>query len=74
MKILNKIKTVFADYFTSTFVKYSIKWQLGIIVSWPCIYLLHDVLGWNNFNTIIGFQFVGALVFWKIDKMIFKKS
>ena len=54
------------------YVLYHIKWQTGVVVSWPCMYLMHDVWGWNNFWTIIGFQFVGALIFWNIDKLIFK--
>lgn len=53
---------------------YHAKWQLGIVVSWPCMWLMHDVWGWSNFWTIIGFQFVGALIFWNIDKLIFKND
>ena len=55
-----------------TYLLYHLKWQVGIIVSWPCMYLLHDMLGWNNFCSIVGFQFIGALLFWNIDKLIFK--
>jgi hypothetical protein len=54
------------------YILYHIKWQTGVVVSWPCMYLMHDIWGWNNFWTIIGFQFVGALIFWNIDKLIFK--
>ena len=53
------------------YLTYHAKWQLGIIVSWPCMYLFSDILGWSNLATVIGFQFVGALVFWPIDKFIF---
>ena len=53
---------------------YHIKWQVGVVVSWPCMWLMHDIWGWNNFWTIIGFQFVGALIFWNIDKLIFKSK
>jgi hypothetical protein len=38
------------------------------------MWLMHDVWGWSNFWTIIGFQFVGALIFWNIDKLIFKND
>ena len=54
------------------YLTYHAKWQLGIIVSWPCMYLFSDILGWSNLATVIGFQFVGAIVFWPIDKFIFK--
>lgn len=54
-----------------TYILYHLKWQIGILVSWPCMWLFKDVLGWSNFWTIIAFQFVGALIFWNIDKFIF---
>jgi hypothetical protein len=58
------------------YLTYHLKWQLGIIVSLPCMYLFQDVFHWPYWATIVGFQFVGALVFWPIDKFIFnmKKS
>jgi hypothetical protein len=37
------------------------------------MYLFSDILGWSNFETVIGFQFVGAIIFWPIDKFIFRK-
>ncbi len=30
------------------YLTYHAKWQLGIIVSWPCMYLFSDILGWSN--------------------------
>jgi hypothetical protein len=53
------------------YLTYHMKWQLGIIVSLPCMYLFQDVFHWPYWATIVGFQFVGALVFWPIDKFIF---
>ena len=47
---------------------------VGVVISWPCMWLMHDIWGWSNFWTIIGFQFVGALIFWNIDKLIFKND
>jgi hypothetical protein len=38
------------------------------------MWLMHDIWGWSNFWTIIGFQFVGALIFWNVDKLIFKND
>ena len=55
------------------YIFYHLKWQLGIIVSLPCMWLFHDVFQWNNFETVVAFQFVGAVIFWKIDKLIFKQ-
>lgn len=56
------------------YIIYHIKWQVGVVISWPCMWLMHDIWGWSNFWTIIGFQFVGALIFWNIDKLIFKND
>lgn len=56
------------------YLMYHAKWQIGMIVSLPCMYIFRDILGWNNFFTIIGFQFIGALIFWPIDKYIFKNA
>ena len=53
---------------------YHLKWQIGIVVSWPCMWLLHDVFCWNNFYTIIGFLFIGACIFWNVDKLIFRNK
>jgi len=57
-----------------TYFIYHLKWQLGILVSWPCMWFFKDVLLWSNFWTIIAFQFVGALIFWNIDKYIFRNE
>ena len=54
-------------------LQYHLKWQLGAIVTVPCIYFFHDYLGWSNIATTIAFQFIGALFFWNIDKKIFSK-
>lgn len=54
------------------FLIYALKWQAGILVAVPSMYFFHDYLGWSNFATTIAFQFIGACVFWHIDKRIFK--
>ena len=56
------------------YIIYHIKWQVGVVISWPCMWLMHDIWGWSNFWTRIGFQFVGALIFWNVDKLIFKND
>ena len=56
------------------YIIYHIKWQVGVVISWPCMWLMHDIWGWSNFWTIIGFQFVGSLIFWNVDKLIFKND
>jgi hypothetical protein len=38
------------------------------------MWFFKDVLLWSNFWTIIAFQFVGALIFWNIDKYIFRNE
>ena len=57
-------------------VKYHIRWQSGFVVSFPCMWLFIDVWDWPLWLSIVAFQFVGSLVFYPIDHMIFasKKS
>jgi hypothetical protein len=55
------------------FAIYACKWQLGIIVAWPCTYLFKNILGWSDFSNIVAFQFIGACVFWNVDRWIFTK-
>ena len=55
------------------YLTYHAKWQLGIIVSWPCMYLFSDILGWSNLETVIGFQFVGAIIFGQLTNLFSEK-
>ena len=56
------------------YLLYHAKWQIGVVRSNDLNTFAVILWGWNNFWTIIGFQFVGALIFWNIDKWIFKKK
>jgi hypothetical protein len=47
------------------------KWQIGIIITLPCMYIFKDILQLPNWLTIVCFNFIGALIFWPIDKFIF---
>ena len=55
------------------YLTYHLKWQLGFFVAWPCMFLFQDFLGWPYWATVLGFQFIGAIIFWPIDKFIFRK-
>lgn len=54
------------------YIKYHLRWQSGILFTWPVMYLLKDVLHCSDVITIVAFQFVGAVIYWFIDKSIFK--
>jgi len=56
------------------YVKYHLRWQLGIVFTLPCMYLFQDVLKLDRFWTIVLFQFVGACLFWFVDRWIFAKK
>ena len=71
-RALKKLTT--SSYFSKLFLTYVLKWQAGIFVSWPCMYIMKDILGWNNFITIVTFQFIGALIYWPVDRYIFKNK
>jgi len=55
------------------YVMYHFKWQMGAIVTIPLMYILLDYLHINYWVSVLIFQFVGALVFYPVDKFIFKK-
>ena len=56
----------------SRIFKYHLRWQSGFIYTWPVMYLLNDVLQLPLWLTILTFQFVGALLYYPIDNIIFK--
>lgn len=56
------------------YLKYHLRWQSGILFTWPVMYVLKDVLHCSDVITIVAFQFVGAVIYWFIDKSIFKNK
>lgn len=52
------------------FLIYSARWQLSGIVLAPCIALMPN----SAVMSAVVANFVGACVFWWIDKLIFKKQ
>ena len=55
------------------YLKYNLRWQAGFVVCYPCMYLFTDVLGWSMWASVIAFQFVGANIFYHVDRYIFRK-
>jgi hypothetical protein len=53
---------------------YFLKWQAGSIILLPTMWFLKDYLGWGNLETTITFNFIGATIFYQIDKIIFRHS
>lgn len=56
------------------YLNYHLKWQLGIIITAPLMYLFIDYCGMNYWLAVLSFQFVGAIIFYPIDTYIFNKS
>lgn len=56
------------------YIKYNARWQIGFIVCYPCMWLFVDVLNWNMATSVIAFQFVGANIFYHVDRYIFKQG
>lgn len=56
-----------------SYIKYHIRWQMGFVIFSPCMYLFNY---WHidTWVSIILMQFVGAIIFWPLDKYIFKKK
>lgn len=49
---------------------YHLRWQISAIVMMP-IMLLLEAQGWPLWQNLMVGQFVGALIFWEVDKRIF---
>jgi hypothetical protein len=54
-----------------TWIKYHIRWQSGFLISFPTMWLFSEMWNWPLWASIIGFQFIGALVYYPIDNKIF---
>ncbi len=55
-------------------LKYHARWQSGFIVCYPTMWLFSDYLELPLWLSIVLFQFVGASIFYHVDKYIFKKK
>lgn len=54
------------------YLMYHLRWQAGIFISWPVLHVL-EIIGITSIlfkMTVV--SFVGACIFWHIDKWIFK--
>lgn len=60
-------------YFKKQFLTYMFKWQIGIIICAPLMYLFIDYLHFPYWLSMVCFNFVGAIVFYPIDTWIFKR-
>ena len=50
------------------------RWQLSTLVMMLPMYLLADVVGLASFYALPIVQFIGATIFWYVDKWIFDDS
>jgi hypothetical protein len=58
------------QFFEHQYVIYHLRWQISAWVMFPIMTLLVSFLPlWANL--MVG-QFFGAIIFWKVDKLIFK--
>lgn len=53
---------------------YHLRWQLGNIYGIPCLWFLQDYLHLNLLWSLFLYCLTGAMIFWYIDKWIFKKK
>jgi len=56
------------------FIVYHIRWQSGFIVSFPVMYICQQYYHMSLFWSVFSFQFVGACLFYFIDKLIFSEK
>ena len=53
------------------FIIYLMRWQLSGVILAPCIYLLND---YGSIVSAIVANLIGGIIFYWIDKTIFKKQ
>ena len=56
------------------YLKYNLRWQLGFLICYPCMWFFGDYLDWPTWASVIGFQCIGANIFFWIDKWIFSNK
>ena len=54
------------------YLKYNIRWQSGFVICYPCMWFFQDYLNMPIWASVIAFQFVGANIFYHVDRWIFK--
>lgn len=52
------------------YIFYHLRWQGSIICLWPFLYLLEHLIDSLAIRLILA-NFIGACIFWYIDKIIF---
>ena len=65
---MNKIKT----FLKKQYVVYHLRWQLSALIMMVPMMAL-ELLGFPLWLNLMTGQFLGALIFWKIDQYIFHK-
>ncbi|MBK6447216.1 MAG: hypothetical protein IPO49_12270 [Bacteroidetes bacterium] len=56
------------------YFQYHLKWQSGFFITWPVLMVCTNYLHFPLWLSTIVFQFIGAIVFWFIDKRIFRQQ
>ncbi len=68
--MLKKIK----NWNWKTIGLYHFKWQVGIIIIWPSLELCHSILKLETLPALLLSNFIGALLFYPIDLLIFNNK
>jgi len=53
---------------------YHLRWQSGYLLTFVVFYLCIDIFELPMWLTVIIFQFFGAVIYWFVDKLIFKSK
>jgi len=56
------------------YIQYHLKWQSGFFITWPVLMICTNYFHLPLWTSTIIFQFVGAIVFWYVDKWIFRQK
>ena len=52
---------------------YHLRWQSGFLLNFGIFFVCINLLAFPTWLAVIIFQFVGAIIYWYVDKYIFNK-
>lgn len=65
---------MFKNFDWKKYFLFHFKWQIGIIVTLPLMYLFLEKWHFPYWLAIMCFNFVGAIIFFPVDSWIFKNK
>ena len=68
--MINRIK----NWNWNRILSYHFKWQIGFVIIWPSLWVCNNLLKLDTASSLIVSNFIGALLFYRIDLFILTKN